>query len=209
MTHTTFAFDPEVGAEMVHRLIDREHVSEETVLQHHILTHDVSGATYVVNKNWVNYSHRSDFLSVLPRVVFDMWYHPRQLGSKEELPPVDRDRHPFRFREGHPLATTWVIAERQKHNFEIPRFFRATPTRPLPDAEPAVREAYAAFKLGNFVSDRVVEALPGATAWERMLAWEADASRDAPLTEIVERMLAHLESAQRAQDRARARRKLK
>jgi hypothetical protein len=209
MTHKTSAFDPEIGAEMVRRLIDRDRVSDETVLRHHILTDDISGATCVVNKNWVNYSHRSDFLSVLPRVLYDMWYHPRALSSSEELPPADRDRHPFRFREDHPLATTWVIAERQKYNFEIPRFFCSTPTRPLPDAATAVSEAYATFKLGNFVSDRVVEALLGATAWERMLAWEADASRDGPLTEIVERMLAHLESAQRAQDRARARRKLK
>jgi len=209
MTHKSFAFNPEIGANMVRRLIANEPASDETILQHHILEHDDTQQLVVANKAELNYFYRPEALSSLPRILHDMWYYIRPLGDNAKLPDENSQKHPFRLREGHPLANTFVVSERRKTNFEIPRFFSSTPTRPTPDAEPTLKETYAAFKLGNFVSNRTVENLPGDSLWDKLLAWEGDDTRDARLTKVVERMLAHLQSYQQAAQRAHERHKNK
>jgi hypothetical protein len=74
-----------------------------------------------------------------------------------------QDTHPLHLTHGHtPLL---VLC--------LPQLVSEAPSRPTSTAIPAECEAYAAYAIGNFFSDRHLPGLQGATLWEKMQDWEA------------------------------------
>jgi hypothetical protein len=148
-------------------------VSGQVVGVTHSMVADASqpGRVFAVT-NLHDYHHRHPMLSqyspveitimftcvkattVTSRVLLLQTPHPRSRGSA-----------PF----GHnPRATCC-----------LPQYIREAPCRPADgeNATAADKEAYAAFALANFYSDRMFTALPGDTLWHKMVSWRSTRSR--------------------------------
>lgn len=125
-------------------------------------------------------------------------------GALGDLSPVelamgfDLDRHPptktlpLDLHEDHPKASTH--GHRRRPRPVLPQFISNLPPRPDDSSHDEDREAYAAYALALFYSDRRLGDLgePGDTLWQQLQAWPIQKPRG-PLDTFALRMLGNAE----------------
>ena len=149
---------------------------------HHLFSTSASDGnvlhTMVVDAN-------SNHVDLMTEVQSYKYRHP----ALSPLSPIELamgfilDRHPKTFDRplsldpSHPKALTHGHKPRPRP--VVPQFIANHPARPDDSAPPAEKEAYAAFALSVFYSNRLVEDLgePGCTLWEKLQAWQEEKPR--------------------------------
>jgi hypothetical protein len=124
----------------------------------------------------LDYTHRCALLSDWSPWLVAMWCTKVKLQGHQGQ---------WAFQEPHPQASTHGLVPHPRAAVKLPRAICTVPVRPAATAPASERDAYAAFVLGNFASDRAAagavaygapvgqEAAEGAV-WGRMQRWLAD-----------------------------------
>lgn len=160
-----------------------------------------------------DYIFRSDSLAFLPPFYYHMWVVKEKqdsiFSSQQHGMYHGSGTARFGLQSQHPQACTHMLRLRPRP--VIPMWLHGLPTEIPSDTSPATeQDAYAAFVLGCFASDRVWRTVPGepGAVWTQYKAWLADNS--CPFHACTKQVLNNLEAylgtrrAQRQRSEVRA-----